>query len=81
MDITTDPNGCALMYNQQSIHLLVLLLVQLVLVQYHAKKSFAPAKFFEVSDFSIKGVGYAFELGDKFEPCWISNSKRIRKNQ
>ena len=74
----TDPGGCANV--QSAINSFVGIVTSAIgFSTVSAKKSFAPAQFFEVSDFSIKGVGYAFELGDKFQPIGLVTAKGLKK--
>ena len=74
----TDPGGCANV--QSAINSYVGIVTSAIgFSTVSAKKSFAPAQFFEVSDFSIKGVGYAFELGDKFQPVGLVTAKGLKK--
>ena len=73
----TDPNGCANV--RSAINSFVGIVTSAIgFGTVTSKKSFAPAKFFEVSDFSIKGAGYSFQLGDVFEPVGLVTAKGLR---
>ena len=73
----TDPNGCANV--RSAINSFVGIVTSAIgFGTVTSKKSFAPAKFFEVSDFSIKGAGYAFQLGDTFRPVGLVTAKGLR---
>ena len=74
----TDPNGCANV--RSAINSFVGIVTSAIgFGTVTSKKSFAPAKFFEVSDFSIKGAGYAFQLGDVFAPVGLVTAKGLKK--
>jgi len=74
----TDPNGCANV--RSAINSFVGIVTSAIgFGTVTSKKSFAPAKFFEVSDFSIKGAGYSFQLGDVFEPVGLVTAKGLKK--
>jgi len=74
----TDANGCANV--RSSINSFIGIVTSSIgFGTVTSKKSFAPAKFFEVSDFSIKGAGYAFQLGDVFAPVGLVTAKGLKK--
>ena len=74
----TDANGCANV--RSSVNSFIGIVTSAIgFGTVTSKKSFAPAKFFEVSDFSVKGAGYSFQLGDVFAPVGLVTAKGLKK--